>query len=494
MGAWQQKHRNWWQAVPNSWQHPHPQVVRSHSGEIDRLLLLLRSVELFWPIGLWGVVVILDDDPFDAAVAALLPAYVKVVLEPPPPFWDDYVAVPRKLNGTDANARGAGSGSKGYVRSQWSQFVADLYSSADFIAWIDTDCVLYTYITPSILFDFVNGTYDTSSMPWRPVIAGMDKPVMYFPVIAILGWPWVCEFMVGFPFVLRRDLFPLARKVIVQTMEGQMGQSSPTMVDDSRDAPSHEEFGAAFLLLGQKVSETFQGRGVDDGRLLPSAPAILGHVAYLFAKSAYTFSIHTGSLLAHAGGARDNWPHENLWKLFPMRVGPEGLLAQDRCPALRGVVHLGYWSEYDKTTSSKEYFKLGVHLMLLGRCGDITWPKSHLGGHMGRALCIPSYCLHCLTLQHMLQMAHDGYKIFWGKLPLAGCPPRRNMDVLLSRYKREWVAISSSMLRGSEFSEDSRGVPSGGTLDFAGPLESVTAALSLQESYLALLMPRPGGI
>lgn len=96
---------------------------------------------MFWPISSWkssGLVVILDgDSPSDHRMGTLLqninlPSKVKVKYETPAP------------TGTLCN----NWRSEGYARQQYSNFYADLYTDADYVAIIDTDAA---FITPGEL-------------------------------------------------------------------------------------------------------------------------------------------------------------------------------------------------------------------------------------------------------------------------------------------------------------------------------------------------------
>lgn len=95
-------------------------------------------VKLFWPISAWkssGLVVILDNDSVgDHRVGTILqnlnlPSRIDVRYEAPPP------------KGTTCG----GWRREGYSRQQWSNFYADLYSDAEYVAIIDTDAA---FISP----------------------------------------------------------------------------------------------------------------------------------------------------------------------------------------------------------------------------------------------------------------------------------------------------------------------------------------------------------
>eukprot|EP00931_Biecheleriopsis_adriatica_P077826 TRINITY_DN51314_c0_g1_i1.p1 TRINITY_DN51314_c0_g1~~TRINITY_DN51314_c0_g1_i1.p1 ORF type:complete len:433 (+),score=44.53 TRINITY_DN51314_c0_g1_i1:31-1299(+) len=385
----------WWDAIAS---HAWPSVdllVRSYAGDTAQLLLLMRSVELYWPTGKWGVVVILDQEPFDAAVALALPSFARVVLEQLPPLWDEFPAIKRRVRSGNSSDVLLEQRSRGYVRGQWSHFYADRYSQAEFVAWVDADCVLFTYVTPSLLFevcDGVQGPHSESCIPTqgasvghssfhrRPLVGCVDVPMMYFKAIRALGWPWVCEFMSGFPFVLHRKVFSTARAAIYSSYwakrwlcekKGLHTCDMPAL--DTDPGPSTLEFTKAFSWLGAELQKGFEGLlEVDyykNHALLPGAPTILGHVAYLWERTRHSFSVHPG----HNFGTEYEWPGVHYRQMFPVSIGPEGIPDYYRCPALRSAIHLGYWSLYDKTVYDK-YFKFGVHLMMVGQCGDESWP------------------------------------------------------------------------------------------------------------------------
>eukprot|EP00927_Polykrikos_kofoidii_P014095 TRINITY_DN16147_c0_g1_i1.p1 TRINITY_DN16147_c0_g1~~TRINITY_DN16147_c0_g1_i1.p1 ORF type:complete len:607 (+),score=78.30 TRINITY_DN16147_c0_g1_i1:181-2001(+) len=562
----------WWEALPESDWPSVDLLVRSHSGETSQLLLLLRSIEMYWPLGRWGVVVILDDDPWDAALALSLPSFVRVVIEPAPPRWDDFVAVRRKMEGVESkvSSREAfdtwhlAKGSRGYVRAQWSQLIADRHSDAEFLAWIDTDCVLFTYVTPTVLFDkrpdgaadsegpFVLNAVadpdgagasklrrfwgvagreaylglgnlsvdrgDGAPMPrWRPVVNCGDDPPAYFPVIRVLGWPWVCEFMIGFPFVVHRDVVPLARGLIVKTYRKSFLKKRVWSCRKTWDhgcqmtlrrmrRPNDDEFAEAFNWLSRATKEGF-GHHMRDGALLPCATSIIGHVAYLYMPELHAFSAH------HQVVTNENWLRVKV--AFPIRVGPEGIPLEARCPSLRGAIHLGYWSEYDKHMSPREYFKFGVHLLLMGRCGERSWRKDQLVdasegcSSLGRdnatvaaraqALCGAIYCADCPTLEWTLSMAHDSYKLSWFHINSAeGCPRRRWMKTLLDTYQTEWNAVVEYLVRdaatrteAADVGELRDGGGSPSCIAFADSVERISPNLRLQHpgGYAGLLIP-----
>lgn len=108
-------------------------IVRTHHSPSMFLLLsaMLRSVELFWPIGIAGdVVVVLDDSPDDRLYAHTLPSWCKVLFT---------AAFPEAL--------------PGYLVQQHSLFWSDNYTSAPFLAIADDDMVFTTPVTPELLFD-----------------------------------------------------------------------------------------------------------------------------------------------------------------------------------------------------------------------------------------------------------------------------------------------------------------------------------------------------
>lgn len=107
-------------------------IVRTHhSTSMFLLATMLRSTELFWPVGIAGdVIVVLDDTPDDRLHAHTLPPWVKVVFSAGGP-----AALP------------------GYLVQQHSLFWSDNYTAAPFLAIADDDMVFTTPVTPELLFD-----------------------------------------------------------------------------------------------------------------------------------------------------------------------------------------------------------------------------------------------------------------------------------------------------------------------------------------------------
>ncbi|CAE8605635.1 unnamed protein product, partial [Polarella glacialis] len=109
---------------------------------MEELSWLLMSATFFWPAH-WGVIVALDSDSeLDAAACKQLPKWVRCIIIERPPFYDQLNMTFRMLGGQNP----------GMVWKEWSECWADRYSSADYIAVIDTDVVFVTFGIEQLLF------------------------------------------------------------------------------------------------------------------------------------------------------------------------------------------------------------------------------------------------------------------------------------------------------------------------------------------------------
>lgn len=128
------------------------------------------SFKLFWPISAWtssGLVVVLDgDSPGDHLLGTLLqnlklPSKIEVKYEAPAP------------NGTLCSDWRR----EGYARQQWSNFYADLYSDADFLAVVDTDAA---FIAPGKSFyDVLLGEYRRAVVRTRIEFEKYPLPLLH---------------------------------------------------------------------------------------------------------------------------------------------------------------------------------------------------------------------------------------------------------------------------------------------------------------------------
>eukprot|EP00746_Dinoflagellata_sp_MGD_P029617 gnl/MRDRNA2_/MRDRNA2_170128_c0_seq1.p1 gnl/MRDRNA2_/MRDRNA2_170128_c0~~gnl/MRDRNA2_/MRDRNA2_170128_c0_seq1.p1 ORF type:complete len:443 (+),score=54.07 gnl/MRDRNA2_/MRDRNA2_170128_c0_seq1:29-1357(+) len=213
-------------------------VIRSHSGEAQELLVLLRSAELFWPIDVWEVVVVLDaESSRDDRFVLLLPSWVRVVFEAPPNHFDAYFAIHRK----------------GYLRAQYSVFLLDHYTQARYIAFADADTIFSLPVDAEHLFEHLD---KDRGCGLKPVIFG-ERPEEGFwhhfkPAAFLLGYDVDDPtFMVAFPFVVMREHFAEARGDIQEIMASQV--ESFTRAGTLK--PSSDSFADAFFVL-QYLSAT----------------------------------------------------------------------------------------------------------------------------------------------------------------------------------------------------------------------------------------------
>ncbi|CAM9310578.1 unnamed protein product [Pylaiella littoralis] len=122
-------------------------VCRAYSGSLKIYWDIFFPAYLtFWPIESWttsGLVVVIDDDSEeDHRLGTILsnfrlPSKINVKYEAPPPEGTTCFNMRRE----------------GYARQQYSNFYADLYTDAEFVAVIDTDAGFITPVLPSDLFE-----------------------------------------------------------------------------------------------------------------------------------------------------------------------------------------------------------------------------------------------------------------------------------------------------------------------------------------------------
>jgi len=209
-------------------------IVRSGSRDAGLLPILFRSIELFWPKGIGKIIVVLDKNE-EYLVRTLLPDYVSIFFEEFPP------GVPGRLG------------------NQLSNFWADNYTSADYIAVVDSDVVFNTKITPDQLFYkdseklILIANKHWQQELWQP---GND-------------W-WLGEemyhgnFMVGLPVIYPRWVLPLFRKFVMER-HGDLKYFDNVMIEWSKK----ENWGyfSQFCILGnfmyqfhrEKFHFTFEG-------------------------------------------------------------------------------------------------------------------------------------------------------------------------------------------------------------------------------------------
>ena len=152
--------------------------------------MMLRSVELFWPKGLGKVVAILDHG--EDHLAAMLPGWVTTVMKQPE----------SELNNLD-----------GWLAKEYWNLWADRFTTADYVAFMDTDAPLITLVTPDMLFRdkkliAVGGRseYFTDSDKW---LLGSDE---------LIG-----DFMSTLPWVVPRQILPKMRAYLEQVHHDKVG-------------------------------------------------------------------------------------------------------------------------------------------------------------------------------------------------------------------------------------------------------------------------------
>merc|ERR1712232_850478 len=102
-------------------------------------------------------------------------------------------------------------------------FHLDAYTDAEFVAFIDSDAAFTSYVTPELLFH-PKASQDGGGK-WKPYMLGIWHP-LFWPSVLMLGLRWVAEFMVSFPFVLRRDFFRVARGSLVAQVHSLRGSTT----------------------------------------------------------------------------------------------------------------------------------------------------------------------------------------------------------------------------------------------------------------------------
>lgn len=320
--------------------------VRTYYQKFEELNLLLQSVAVFWPPE-WGTIVALDGESEpDALTCKLLPEWVRCVLIDPPPFRGrDNFSFPS-----------LGGSSPGMIWKEWSECWADLHSSADFIAIMDSDVVLTTFGIPHLLFS------EASDGQPQPVIWGHAHE-NYFPsTVEQLKLPNLVDFMDSFPLTLRRQDFPYIRRRI-ELLFGR---------PHSRLGRAGSTFDWAFLAFVGAVNGASLARG--GGGECPSFHALAGSLLWYGRRGAYDWYIRHGHLAA-----------------VPLKF---------TCPRLRVAHHVAYWSHehtehYDvpslKTQlrglnplGSLGYTARAVALIMAGLC-EVPWQhRQRFQGKSGR--------------------------------------------------------------------------------------------------------------
>jgi len=185
-------------------------IIRSTHDYSLFLNTLLRSLEIFWPHDMGKIIVILSDSDEDRSYALTLPDYVTVFFEGLPPFFDLWAK-------TSFNKRRSLAASHRYHRAQWSNFISDRYSSADFLTIFDADQVISGGGQLQLLFD-----WDYKLQKYKPIFTCFDNIDIFiynmftlsykiFGMSKIIG----IECMKSLPVVIYRDTLPKTRNYLV---------------------------------------------------------------------------------------------------------------------------------------------------------------------------------------------------------------------------------------------------------------------------------------
>jgi hypothetical protein len=184
-------------------------LIRSSHDYSLFLNTLLRSLEIFWPRNIGKIIVVLNDSEEDRSYALTLPDYVTIFFEPLPPFMDLWTKqnLPKDSESPSKH---------GYDRAQWSNFISDRYSSADFVTVFDADQVISGGGQLQLLFD-----WDIKLRKYKPIFTCIDNVDLYdaftlsyriFGMSREVG----IECMKSLPIVMHRDTFPKIRKYLVK--------------------------------------------------------------------------------------------------------------------------------------------------------------------------------------------------------------------------------------------------------------------------------------
>ena len=172
-------------------------ICRTYFDTLDELWRFFFSYGMHWPYIEWrtNIVFVLDaDSASDRILAAVLVvAYrmfnVSIFLESSPP--------PGTLSGNMRH--------EGYSRTQWSNFYSDLYVPADvdYIGIFDADTQIPYRPNPDDLFNTRTG---------KPLMRGLGERTPFCPSAEFMtGGVCAGDFMVTFPFIVKRAHFPLMR-------------------------------------------------------------------------------------------------------------------------------------------------------------------------------------------------------------------------------------------------------------------------------------------
>ena len=151
---------------------------------------MLRSIALFWPKGIGKVIAVLDNG--EEPLAAMLPGWVTAVIKEPE----------SELENID-----------GWHTKEFWNLWADNFTTADYVAFMDTDAPLITLITPDMLFRdnklIVVGGPQGTFIPSDRYLLGTEE---------LIG-----NFMYTLPWVVPRQIFPRMRAHMEDVHHDQVG-------------------------------------------------------------------------------------------------------------------------------------------------------------------------------------------------------------------------------------------------------------------------------
>ena len=184
-------------------------VIRGFYKEAEIFPVLFRSLELYWPLLHWDVIVVLDDDEKDRRMAEIFPGWVTTIYQPFPAHYDRYFTTHQ---------------SAGYVWAQAALLMLDFYTEAKYIAFADPDTVLTVQARTDMFFAEVD-TLDPrdACRSFRPVVHGMSNEYArsiwgdYQLPNRLLGLTIEApNFMHNFPIILVREHVTEVREYVIR--------------------------------------------------------------------------------------------------------------------------------------------------------------------------------------------------------------------------------------------------------------------------------------
>ena len=293
--------------------------VRTYHAKMQELLHLLHSVAVFWPSD-WGVVVVLDGGSAeDEHACALLPKWVRCILQPLPSFLHDLQ--PAFSHVDPFGHLGGVQRQRGLIWKEWTECWADKFSTAQFIAVCDSDVVLTSFGLPQLMFQ----PPGLAGASVRPIIWAHADNAQFPNTVAALGLPLQAEFMDGFPLVIKRRHFRTLRHHIIRLFGPESGRNA-----------SDTYFDETFVQLLARIGL------LSGGSECPSFHTMMGNVLWRHHREQYVWSIRHGHLT--------------------------GVALQHTCPRLRVAQHVAYWGKENWVTYAglpEKHLKVGGHPAVL---------------------------------------------------------------------------------------------------------------------------------